>query len=563
MKNKLNSVLNIIVIVCIVIFATSCINDLNVIPINPQVTQTFDQNAIFAKAYAAFSLTGQKGPAGNIDIDTEITDEGKSALYRCLWNVNELTTDEAICAWGDVEVIELNTNSWSSSNPTSGSIYDRFYFVISISNHFLEKTAGKTDDATVKQRAEIRFLRAISYYYLMDLFGNVPFAEKISLTPPKQIKRIDLFKWIEKELLAIEPDMYAPKTAPYYRLDKVADWLLLSRLYLNAEVYTTVPATSATPNFPAINAAAGIPRWNDAALYAKKVIDPSSGYTLCPTFKQLFMADNAGTIDGSSVNTAPQEIIFPIAADGIKTNSYGSSLFLVGSTHTEGMVDWGCSKQGWGGNRSRAALVKKFFPTGTTFFRDGADLTTAILPSMKDSRALFDKKSVSTGFNINTISIFKDGYQVIKFSNLRADGKLAHSIEFTDMDIPFMRAAEAYLTYAEAVFNGAPIDGLTALQAINLIRKRANPDLTNPDAKNLSTLIRQNIIDERAREFFMEGHRRSDLIRFGQFGGTTEYKWDWKGGVAEGVNFKVEYNLFPIPAGDLNANPNLDQNPGY
>ncbi len=474
-----------------------------------------------------------------------------------MWNCNELTTDEAICSWGDVEVIELNTNSWSSSNPTSGSIYDRFYFVISICNHFLEQTSTITDNSTVKQRAEIRFLRALSYYYLMDLFGNVPFTEKISLDPPKQIKRIDLFNWIEKELLAIEPDMYEPRQAPYYRLDKVADWMLLSRLYLNAEVYTKVPATAATANFPAITAAPGTARWNDAAIYAKKVIDPSSGYTLCPTFRQLFMADNAGKIDGSAINLAPQEIIFPIAADGIKTNSYGSSLFLIASTHTDGMVDWGCSKAGWGGNRSRATLVKKFFPTGSSFFTDSKDLTTAVLATMKDGRALFDKQSVSAGLNINTISIFKEGYQVIKFTNIRTDGKLAKSIEFSDMDIPFMRAAEAYLTYAEAVTRGAsPINGYTALQSVNALRARAG-------AIQSTSLSLQNLIDEWAREFFFEGRRRSDLIRFGQFGGTTTYKWDWKGGVAAGIDFKAEFNLFPIPAGDLNANPNLDQNPGY
>jgi len=557
MKNKIKNISCFVALICVATLTNSCVNDLNVTPINPQVTQTFNQYEVFAKAYAAFSLTGQKGPAGNIDIDTEITDEGKSALYRCLWNCCELTTDEAVCSWGDVEVIELNTNSWSSSNPTSGSIYDRFYFVISICNHFLTETTALTDPATIKQRAEIRYLRALSYYYLMDLFGNVPFTEKISLDAPKQIKRIDLFKWIEKELLAIEPDMYEPKTAPYYRLDKVADWLLLSRLYLNAEVYTTVPATLATPNFPAISAAAGTPRWNDAAIYAKKVIDPSSGYTLCPVFRQLFMADNAGTIDGSSVNKAPSEIIFPIAADGITTNSYGSSLFLVASTHTAGMVDWGCSKAGWGGNRSRAALVKKFFPTGTSFFTNTADLTTAILATAKDGRALFDKKSVSTGLNINTISKFSEGYSVIKFTNIRADGNPPHSNEFTDMDIPFMRAAEAYLTYAEAVTRGATvIDGLSALDAVNQLRTRAGAVL-------FTTLTLQNIIDERAREFFMEGFRRTDLIRFNQFGGTTTYKWDWKGGVQAGVDFDAKFNLFPIPAGDLNANPHLDQNPGY
>lgn len=564
MKNKIKNILHVVVATLVIIFAASCVDDLNVTPINPQVTQTFDQNGVFTKAYAAFSLTGQRGPAGNIDIDTEIPDEGKSALYRCLWNCNELTTDEAICAWGDVEVIELNTNSWSSSNPTSGSIYDRFYFVISIANHFLEQTEGKTDDATKKQRAEIRFLRALSYFHLMDLFGNVPFTEKISLDPPKQIKRIDLFKWVEAELLAIEPDMYEPKAAPYYRVDKVADWLLLARLYLNAEVYTTVPETKATANFPAIAAAAGTPRWNDAAIYAKKVID--SDYTLCGSYEQLFMADNAGTIDGSTVNKAPVEIIFPIAADGFKTKSYGSSLFLIGSTHTAGMKEWGCSKQGWGGNRSRSALVKKFFSTnyGSTFFANDSNLTTGKFSFMKDNRAMFDRKSLAPSATtlapqtIENISKFKEGYAVLKFTNVRADGKLAQDIEFSDMDIPFMRASEAYLTYAEAVLRGAQtVNGYEALTAVNALRNRAS-------AKVFTTLTLQNIIDEWAREFFFEGRRRSDLIRFGQYAGNNvTYQWDWKGGEAAGKTIDKRYNLFPIPAGDLNANANLDQNPGY
>lgn len=557
MKKHINKISYIMIMGCIAFFATSCVNDLNVTPINPKVTQTFNQDEVFAKAYAGFGLTGQEGPAGSIDIDSEIKDEGKSALYRCLWNCNELTTDEAICAWGDAEVIELNTNTWSSSNPTSGSIYDRFYFVISISNHFLEKTAALTDAATIKQRAEIRFLRALSYYYLMDLFGNVPFTEVVSLTPPKQIKRAALFAYIEKELSECEADMYEPRTAPYYRVDKAANWLLRSRMYLNAEVYTTVPATPATRNFPAIAASPGTPRWNDAAIYAKKVID--SGYNLNPDYKQLFMADNAGTLDGSTVNKAPQEIIFPIAADGIKTKSWGASLFLIGSTHINiaGVTpNWG-TKENWGGNRARVALVKKFFPNAPSIFASNkSDLTTALGPT-RDNRALFNGSS-DFSFNIVSISEFKQGYSVIKFTNVRADGKPSHDTQYSDMDIPFMRASEAYLNYAEAVFRGGtPVNGYDALTAFNKVRDRAKTGTVK------TSLDLQTLLDERAREFFFEGMRRTDLIRFNQYGGPTTYLWDWKGGSAAGSNFKVEYNLFPIPAGDLNANPNLDQNPGY
>jgi hypothetical protein len=549
MNIKKNKISYIIAVIVVVFTATSCVDDLNVTPINPQVTQTFNQDEVFAKVYASFALTGQEGPAGNSDI--EGLDEGRFFVYRCLWNCNELSTDEALCSWGDAEVLELNYNNWSSQSTISEGLYARLYFTVTLCNHFLEQTLGKTDDNSVKQRAEVRFLRATAYYYLLDMFGNVPFTEIVSLTPPSQIKRADLFTYVEKELKACEADMFEPRAAPYYRVDKAAAWLLLSRLYLNAEVYTGVAATETT------TAIAGTPRWEDAAIYAKNVMD--SGYKLNPSYKQLFMGDNAGTVDGSTVNTAPQEIIFPIAADGIKTKAWGTSLFLIASTHTTGMKAWGTT-EGWGGNRARATLYKKFVPSGSTFYTDASDLTTAILTSFKDNRALFDKKSVCVSLAINNPTIFKEGYQVIKFTNVRADGGTPNDPKYTDMDVPFMRAAEAYTTYAEAIYRKDSIANKTeAMTVINLLRARSNA------APLVSTkFFLTTILDEKAREFFFEGQRRIDLIRFGRFGGTnTGYTWDWKNNEAAGKDFSGNFNIFPIPAGDLNANPNLKQNHGY
>ena len=531
---------------------TSCVNDLNVQPIDPSQIQTFDQDGVFAKIYSSLALTGQEGPSGNGDVAG--IDEGTSAFVRLIWNLNEFTSDEAICSGGDPGIPELNFNKWSSSHDQVKGLYGRFYFNITLCNHFLQQTARLTDAKSVKQRAETRFMRALNYYYLLDMFGNVPFTETVLLQGyAPQIKRADLFAYVNKELAACEPDMYSVGEAkPYYRVNVVANWLLRSRLFLNAEVYT------------------GTAKWDSAAIYSAKVIGPltgapNSGYSLCPTFKQLFMGDNAGVVDGSTVNLAPNEIIFPIAQDGIKTTCWGGSLFLINSTHSDGMVSWGTSA-GWGGNRARATLVKKFFPTGSTFFTDASNLTTAILASMKDSRALFDKKSVCVALNIGPMNTFKEGYQVIKYSNVRADGAASHDVQYSDTDVPFMRAAEAYLNYAEAVTRGAAvIGGYTAQQAVNALRTRAGAvNLTG--APSL-----QNIIDERAKEFFFEGYRRSDLIRFNQFGGTNTYNWDWKAGTAPDVStgtpavaqFSADLNIFPIPSTDINANPNLTQNPGY
>ena len=524
----------IIITILSVVFIglSSCVNDLNVTPIDPSTITTFDQDAVFAKVYASLALTGQQGPAGKGDLAG--VDEGTSSFIRLIWNLNELSTDEAICSWGDPGVPELNFNKWTASHDQVKGIYARFYFGISLCNLFLDQTTALTDAKTVKQRAEVRFLRALNYYYLMDLFGNVPFTEVVSLAPPKQIKRADLYIWIEKELKAIDPNLAAPLTNSYYRVDQVAEWMLLDRLYLNAEVYT------------------GTANWAAAKTYAKKVMD--SGYKLNPSYAQLFMADNAGTFDGST-NTAPQEIILPIACDGVKTQSYGNSLFLIASIHTTGMPDWATS-EGWGGNRARAALANKFFPSGIP---SGTDLTK-LTAFAGDKRALFfgwdisETKSTDPMTIINT-GIFKQGLSVTKYTNVRFDGKKSNDAKFTDTDVPLFRVAEAYLSYAEASMRLG--DAATALTTINQLRDR-----TSGSAPALSSISLDRILDEWSREFYFEGRRRTDLIRFGDYGG-SDYTWDWKGGTAAGTKFSKIYNLFPLPSDDLNVNPNLTQNPGF
>ncbi len=502
---------------------TSCVNDLNVSPIDPSVSTEFDQDAVFRKIYATMALTGQKGPDGNGDVDG--VDEGTSGFYRLIWTLNQLPTDEAISAWGDVGVPEFNFTGWSASDGQIRGLYGRLYFDITLCNHFLEQTEGKSDEKTLKQRAETRFMRALNYYYALDFFGNVPFTEVVSSEAPKQIKRADLYDYLVSELQDIESQLFEPRQAPYGRADKAAAWLLLSRLYLNAEVYT------------------GTAQWANAATYAKKAMD--SSYDLSPVYDHLFMADN----HGSSVNKANQEIILPIAADGIHTKSW-PALFLFASTYLADML--GDIQPGfrdaWAGNRARPDLVDKFFPGGVlTAGADSTDLSTG-----NDDRALFYARERT--FEINDTREFKQGFSVRKFTNLRADGMPASDPQWPDTDMPFLRLAEAYLTYAEATLRQGLMS--EALMAVNDLRTRAQ-------ATPLTTLDLDDILDEKSREFYFEGHRRTDLIRFGYFGGNTTYRWQWKGGSKAGNSFDAKYNLYPIPTSDLTANPNLTQNPGY
>ncbi|MCD8078957.1 MAG: RagB/SusD family nutrient uptake outer membrane protein [Bacteroides sp.] len=512
-----------IALLAITLQVTSCVGDLDVKPIDPNIVQDFDQDGVFAKIYATMALTGQEGPAGKGDVDG--IDEGTSAFYRLIFTVNQYPSDETICSWTDDGVAEMNFIRWSASHGMLEGLYGRLNFDVTLCNHFLEMTDGATDEKTVRQRAEARFIRAMNFFYLMDIFGNVPFTEVVTSDLPDQIKRADLYKFIENELLDIEDDMYAPMQAPYGRADKVACWLLLSRLYLNAEVYT------------------GTAQWSAAATYAKAVMD--SSYDLAPVYSHLFMSDNDGS---GSVNKARQEIILPIRYHGINTTSYGGAQFLIAATHRDDMNPWGVTEQ-WAGVRSREALINKFFPNGNIPMDVDEN---GMVAAASDDRALFF--SIGRELPIENPNEFLNGLSVAKFTNLRADGGAVSSSVWVDLDIPFMRVGEAYLTYAEALLRSGG-SSETALNVINELRARSN-------AAPLATISLDIILDERSRELYFETHRRTDLIRYGYFTG-TQYLWDWKGGSATGTSVSSIYNLCPIPAADLKANEKLVQNPGY
>ncbi|MBO4664395.1 MAG: RagB/SusD family nutrient uptake outer membrane protein [Bacteroidaceae bacterium] len=509
----------------------SCVKDLDVENINPQQVSKYDDDAVFNKVYGNMVLTGQVGPAGSGDI--EDIDEGFSSMVRQIWNANELSTDEAKCIWGDAGIPEYNHNAWSDSHEMLRALYYRLYFGVTISNFYLEQST------MADRRAEVRFLRALHYYYLMDLYGNVPFLTTVTSEKAPQAARADIFKYIESELKAITEGsgsevLMDAKQNSYGRADKVAAWMLLARMYLNAEVYT------------------GTARWEDAKTYAEKVIN--SAYKLCETpkngyspFRLLFMGDN-------DTNGAQNEIILPAMHDGELTQTWGGALFVLASTVDEPILA-DCNlgtDQKWGGNHCPKQFVEKFFPNDDAPEGTMDDLTIAA----NDDRALFYTKGRTS--SISDESDFKSGYAYVKFNNTHADGTAPHHISYVDIDFPMMRAAEAYLTFAEADarLNGGSCtaDGLDKIKAL---RKRANANT------NLSKFTTEQICDEWSREFAYEGMRRVTLVRFGKFGGQNKYKWEWMGGVKDGKSFDAHYNIFPIPASDLNANENLKQNPGY
>ena len=541
-KMKLN-IFNINKIALIGIFSlfamTSCQDDLDLDPIDPDMVtenQVFsnpqEAKAALGKIYASLSLTGQEGPAGQPDIVG--IDEGTSQYTRLMFYLNELTTDEAIAGWRDAGLPNLHAMNWGASNPFIEAMYFRLAQTVSFSNSFIEKAEalGEKDAEVKKFIAEARFIRAYAYYNLMDMFANVPLVTKVSLELPKQNNRQEIYTFVETELKDLEVQLAEPKSNEYGRVDKAAAYALLSRLYLNSEVYVKQN------------------KYKEAAEYSKKAIE--SGYILNTVDKngngsaydELFLADN-------DTNGAQNENIFAINFDGRYSTTYGGATFIVKSKigGTMAPADYGVNG-GWGGPRTTKALVNQF--SNSVSQNNGTGNPTA----WTDKRAMFHTDGQT--FEIENVSEFKQGYAIKKFSNKKSDGTNGNNNtgEHADVDIPIFRVGEMYLNYAEAALRGGGDAGL-ALTYINKLRERAYGNTSG----NVASINLDFILAERSREMYWEGTRRVDLIRFNQF--TTNYNWPFKGGIANGMNVDSHRTIYPIPFNALAVNKNLTQNPGY
>ena len=520
------------VVAVMAVSAVACTKDLDRMPFydvtSASVYNDFaNYKQILAKVYAGLAVSGQQGPAGRPDISG--IDEGFSTYLRQYFQLQELTTDEAVIAWNDGTIQDLHKMTWTPTNEFIAAMYNRFYYQISLSNEFIRElsddklssrgiTGANLEDAK-KFRAEARFMRALSYYHAMDMFGNIPFvtdSNKVGSFFPEQRSRAQVFDYVEKELLAIEPELSEPKSNEYGRADKAAAWMLLSKLYLNAEVYI------------------GQEKYTEAITYSSKVIN--SGYSLDPVYANLFKADN---------NKSP-EIIFPVVFDGMKTRTWGGMTYLVHAAVGGNMnpTDFGING-GWGGLRTTKNIVNLFPDANAT----------------ADKRGQFHSNGQS--LEISDMATFTDGYAVTKYKNVTSTGAAGSDQEgnHPDTDFPMFRLADAYLIYAEAVVRGG--NGGTLAQAVeyvNDLRERAYGNTNGNIVQGQLTL--EFLLDERARELHWEMQRRTDLIRFGKYTGSN-YLWPWKGGVLNGRAVEDARALFPIPASDVSANPNLTQNPGY
>lgn len=475
-----------------------------------------------AKLYAAYSLTGQDGPAGDGDISI-VNDEGFTSYNRVYWKAQQLTTDETVIAWADAGIQDLHLQNWTSENQFVRVLYYRIALIVSIANDFIKQASderldangisGADRDVILRYKAEARYLRALAYWHALDLFGEIPLVTEITSELPSKNTKQEIFDFIENELAEIESEMAAPRTNEYGRADQAALWMLQAKLFLNANVYT------------------GGDRYTDCITACTKVI--GAGFQLNPEYQTLFMTNNHES----------QEIIFSLPSDGKRSQTWGSTTFLVHGAVGGTMVDtdYGISG-GWAGTRTTKVMVEKF-----------PDVTGDL-----DSRAIFYTDGQS--LEIDDITEFTDGYAVPKFVNVDPSGVPGSDVTHVDTDYPMFRLADAYLMYAEAVLRGGSGGDIgQALTYVNELRRRAYGDESGNIAAEDLTL--PFILDERSRELYWEATRRVDLIRFNQY--TENGVWPWKGNVKEGQTTESFRNVFPIPASELLANPNIEQADGY
>jgi hypothetical protein len=512
----------------------ACLDDLDQTPHTESTSkdvyaEAANYKAVLGKLYTAFVTTGQERGGGNADLSSN---NGQDYM-RCYFNLQEAGTDEIASTWleGD-KVSDLTFLSWDANDSWVSDMYYRIFYNIALCNEFL-RNAGDDQIARFTEseqedirhyRAEARFIRALEYYHALDLFHNIPFVtenDPVGTYIPPRYEAAQVFEYIESELKAIDSDLLSKGECEYGRASKSAAYALLAKLYLNAGIYTKQA------------------RYTDCITYCKKVT--AEGYTLEPEYQKLFNADN---------NKRTNEIIFALPVDADNSVSWGSTTYIIcgavsNTSDYQKPEDYGVTS-GWGMFRVRGEIPELF---------EGLD---------NDKRKLF-----FTEGQVQYLDIIDDqtnGYFVSKWTNLTDDGAAASNTVDggVDTDYPMFRLADVYLMLAEATVRGG--SGATTTEAlgyVNDLRKRAFGDAYETEGKlSLSNITDVKFfLDERARELYWECTRRTDLIRFDRFT-TANYIWQWKGGVKDGRAVDSKYNIYPVPATDLTANPNLS-NPDY
>lgn len=537
------------------VLSASCVGDLDLAPNDPHYINggsltVQDYQGVLNKCYGGMAYSGQGGPNGNCDISG--LDGGTSQYTRVLFMMNEFPTDEAIWIHPDLGVIDLVTNTWGKDNANIFGTYSRLYSHIAVCNDFIRMARDNSDPAVRLMVLEARALRAMSYYWVIDIFGRGSYTLDTDpmFASPEQKDRRFLYEWLDGELTDIETlfeEEFPTNQVQYGRIGIDGVMALHARLSLNAGVYTD----------GAVNG------YKQCSSLCERIIERHlgggfDGSGLAVNYMYLFCADNDEYMPGGA-NKAENEILWGIPYDSQYTQAYGGTQFLIAAAtanETNGFqmssADYGINNP-WKCMHASKQFSEKFAPEDIRW-------------------SMWGKENAGFSISNDKMGDFDKGYAVIKFTNLLkgVNGKWSEANGGTyapagtppraetwvDTDQPLIRLADVYLMYAECNIMAGAGDASKALTYVNYVRRRAG--VTPWTAMEMTS---DNILSERCRELYWELTRRSDLIRFGKF--SENYNWMWKGNMRDGQNFGSYMNVMPIPTNIIAAQPTFVQNPGY
>lgn len=469
------------------------------------------------------------------------------------WRMQVLSTDEAIIPARDGNYNDggryrvLHQHMWNADHTNVKGVWEWGFGGINTANRIMRLfDASPESAAKTTAVSEMRTMRALFHFFMMDLYGNIPIVTQWGSTePPDQVKRPQVFAFIEKELKECIPGL-SEETGPftYGRPTKWLAYAILTKMYLNAEYYT------------------GTPKYTEAVAMADSILAKGK-YKLATSFASIFMPDNGPQIE---------EIIFAVPYDAQQI--FGNQFSRFG-LHPALVDKYALPFRPSIAQSTIASFYAKFnlpndernntWLAGKQYESNGDPILIPTTNKGLDNKYNGPNPNAAINWhleffpemplvNVDAMDVGNDelgkarGVRSVKYyPDKNANPQERHS----NNDVPVFRLADIMLMKAEAILRGAAPTAVngelqTALLLVNKIRARAK-------APELGNVTLDDMLDERARELAWETWRRNDLIRFEKF----EDSWGFK------TDNDVNKRIYPIPTSERSLNPKLDQNPGY
>lgn len=482
--------------------------------------------------------------------------------WNGLWRAQEVTGDQLVIpkrpwGWFDDGVYQrLHKHTWTTDDDVVNQTWSRTYAGITNCNRIIYQIESGLIPITDEKEAtlaELKVLRASYYAILCDFYGNVPVVTQFDLPAgflPEQNTRKEVYEFIVKELTDNIPFLSKDNTvATYGKFNKWAAFTLLAKMYLNAGVYT------------------GTPQWEKCVSACDSVINSGAGYILEPAQKNVFVTENQNS----------KEIILALPMDEDYTNNWNAFDLHMQTLQQENQATYNLKNTPWGGICAIPQFISTFDPADARYLNNWikGQQYTAAGQMLYVAQGDFAGKPLSF---VNELPGLEKGESVHGFRLGKFEIKMGATNRLSN-DYPLFRYAEVLMMKAESLLRIGKAD--EAATIVTQVRQRDFPgdpskavvtgaqlkggsayqygmkDAVNNQFSNEggADLVFGRFLDELSWEFDQEGHRRTDMIRFGAF---TKKSW-----LSHAATNNINRTLFPIPRTEIQKNNNLTQNPGY